>query len=274
MVVPAPAHEAPSYVGSSNGAALEPLPAASAAVSVLDADPDLGARISETDWSRAAREAVAAAYDLEPGPWRWPSEELEAGFGALIIRGLMLLRLDLGGRAHAELVGPGDVVSPWEAIDVSFDTCRLDARVVTPTRIALADRRFALRTARWPELHTALTARVIARARQLALQSAINSLPRIEERLELTLWQLAYRFGRVTPRGTALRLPITHAQLAEIVGAQRPSVSVALARLREHGRVAAADGTGWLLLGQPPSLESPSSRGARPQGAPAPDDGQ
>ncbi len=246
-------------------------PVASVTVGVLDADPDLGARINEDDWPIAARQAVAAGYDLETGEWCWPPEGLDAGFGALIVRGLLLLRVDLGGRAHAELLGPGDVVSPWEGIDANLDTCRLEARIVAPTRIALLDRRFALRTARWPELHVALMARVVGRARQLALQSAINSLPRIEQRLEMTLWQLAYRFGRVTPNGTALKLPITHAQLAEMVGAQRPSVSVALGRLREHGRVASIQGNGWLLLGEPPSLAASSVAGAEDDGPRAPD---
>lgn len=234
------------------------VPQVSARVSVLDADPDLGAGITERDWSQAAREALAAAYDLEPGDWRWRPEGIDTGFGALIVRGMLLLRFDLGGRAHAELLGPGDVVSPWEALDGSLDGFRLHARIVVSTRIALLDRRFALRTARWPELHVALSGRVLVRTRQLALQSAINSLPRIEQRLELTLWQLAYRFGCVTPQGTALKLPITHAQLAEIVGAQRPSVSVALARLREHGRLASTQRNGYLLLGHPPSLASSS----------------
>jgi CRP-like cAMP-binding protein len=250
-----------------NGRALVPVgaagrnvaPVASATVSVLDADPDLGARITDQDWPRAAREAVAAGYDLESGDWCWPPEGVDTGFGALIVRGLLLLRVDLGGRAHAELLGPGDVVSPWVGLDANLDNCRLEARIVAPARIALLDRRFALRTARWPELHVALTARVVGRARQLGLQAAINSLPRIEQRLELTLWQLAYRFGRVTPEGTALKLPITHAQLAEMVGAQRPSVSVALGRLRDHGRLTSTQGNKWLLLGQPPTLASSSA---------------
>lgn len=246
-------------------------PVASATVSVLDVDPDLGARITEDDWPRAAREAVAAGYDLETGEWCWSPEGVDTGFGALIIRGLLLLRVDLGGRAHAELLGPGDVVSPWVGIDANLESCRLEAKVVSPTRIALLDRRFALRTARWPELHVALTARVVGRVRQLGLQSAINSLPRIEQRLELTLWQLAYRFGRVTPRGTALKLPITHAQLAEIVGAQRPSVSVALGRLRDRGRVASTQGNGWLLLGEPASLAASSEALAGDDGPDAAD---
>ena len=33
----------------------------------------------------------------------------------------------------------------------------------------------------------------------------------------MTLWQFAYRFGRMTPGGIRLHMPLTHSQLAEIV---------------------------------------------------------
>ena len=74
--------------------------------------------------------------------------------------------------------------------------------------------------ARWPEVHAALIQRCIERSRRLSLQSAINALPRIEERVEVTLWELASRFGRVTPDGIVVDLPISHSQLADIVAAQ------------------------------------------------------
>jgi CRP-like cAMP-binding protein len=94
--------------------------------------------------------------------------------------------------------------------------------------------------------------RLLVRSRILSMQSAINALPRIEERLEITLWQLGYRFGRMTPEGILLDLPITHSQLAEIVSAQRPTVTVALARLRQQGSVCRIARNQWLLRGEPP----------------------
>jgi CRP-like cAMP-binding protein len=94
--------------------------------------------------------------------------------------------------------------------------------------------------------------RLLVRSRILSMQSAINSIPRIEERLEITLWHLGYRFGRVTPDGILLDLPITHSQLAEIVSAQRPSVTIALSRLRQQGNVSLTARHRWLLRGEPP----------------------
>ena len=47
----------------------------------------------------------------------------------------------------------------------------------------------------------------------------------------LLLWHLAGRWGRVQPSGLRLLLPLTHRMLGQLVGAERPSISHALARL-------------------------------------------
>ena len=69
------------------------------------------------------------------------------------------------------------------------------------------------------------------------------------------LWQFAYRWGTVMPAGVALRLPLTHQLLAEVVGAERPTVTTALGCLKQDGLVEQIRGRdrGWLLVGQPPS---------------------
>jgi CRP-like cAMP-binding protein len=56
-------------------------------------------------------------------------------------------------------------------------------------------------------------------------------------RLTLLLWHLAGRFGRVEPGGIRVPLPLTHRLLGRLVGAERPSVSHALARLHTAGLV-------------------------------------
>ncbi len=46
---------------------------------------------------------------------------------------------------------------------------------------------------------------------------------------------------------------LSHGDLAELVGAQRPSVSVALKRLAEDELVKRASDSGWMLSHEPPS---------------------
>jgi DNA-binding IclR family transcriptional regulator len=71
--------------------------------------------------------------------------------------------------------------------------------------------------------------------------------------LLVLLWHLADRFGKVTPEGTHVPLPLSHSDLAELVGAARPSVSVALKQLAEDGLVwrHSSDGS-WMLSREPP----------------------
>jgi CRP-like cAMP-binding protein len=233
----------------------------SRAVRVLEADPDLGLGIPREQWQLAVGASIAPLFEFERGPWRFSPPPEPGGFGALILEGLILIRIDAGTRSHIEMLGQGDVISPWAGSGAELSTpSEVTASVVSRARVALLDRRFGLRTGRWPEVHAALIQRSIERSRRLSLQSAINALPRIEERVEVTLWQLAYRFGRVTPEGIVVDLPISHSQLADIVAAQRPSVSTAVVRLEDQGRIERTARRTWLLRGEPPAMLSSLAR--------------
>jgi hypothetical protein len=54
-----------------------------------------------------------------------------------------------------------------------------------------------------------------------------------------------------------LPLALTHGWLANLVGAQRPSVTTALGHLTSAGRVERLDDGSWLLRGGPPNLAEP-----------------
>ena len=53
----------------------------------------------------------------------------------------------------------------------------------------------------------------------------------------MLFWELADRYGKVHPDGIHLELPLTHEVLSHLAGARRPSVSGALTRLAEDGRL-------------------------------------
>jgi CRP/FNR family cyclic AMP-dependent transcriptional regulator len=93
----------------------------------------------------------------------------------------------------------------------------------------------------------AVVTRAVRRAQSLAAHLTISSMTRVEDRLSLLFWHLADRWGRVTPDGVLLELPLTHELLAELVGAQRPTVTSALTQLsRRNALLRQSSGT-WLL---------------------------
>ena len=86
----------------------------------------------------------------------------------------------------------------------------------------------------------------------------VNAIPvahhnRVEDRLLLTLWHLAERWGKVMPQGILLPLPLSHQRLAKIVGAHRPSVTTALGALVQgRASISRRDDGDWVLHGDPP----------------------
>jgi CRP-like cAMP-binding protein len=80
--------------------------------------------------------------------------------------------------------------------------------------------------------------------RELAVAIALE--PRVERRLLLKLRQLAERFGRVTPQGVRLDLRLTHQQLADMVGAVRESITIALGKLVQNEEITIERRTIWI----------------------------
>ena len=223
------------------------------AVRLLDLDPDLGAGLSDSDRAVATGRLLAGVYELEPGPWaiRHPAADRGA-YGLLVVEGLVGLRTSLAERATLELVGQGDLLRPWVQLGAEIVMpAETGWRVIEHSRFLLLDRAFAEAVADWPEVAAALMHRMVLRSRRLCYQLAVNTSPRIEERLLYSLWALAARWGRVTEEGTVINLRLTHGQLAELISAQRPSVSTALGKLREQGRLAYGRDR-FVLCGQVP----------------------
>jgi CRP/FNR family transcriptional regulator, cyclic AMP receptor protein len=231
-------------------------------VSVLIEDPDLGERLAERRLREAERACMTKVTRIPRGRWSGPirSPELVDGFGLLLLGGLMSRRVGRTGRFGAELLGPGDLLRPWddpaEHAAMPFET---DWHAIQPTRLAILDRPFALRAARYPEIPARLLLRTTMRSRRLAATVAIVHEPRIEARVDMLLWTLAERWGVVRRDGVVLSLPLTHALLADMVAASRPAVTGALSRLTQSGRLR-RQGEEWVLGGgPPPSLDSEES---------------
>jgi CRP-like cAMP-binding protein len=124
--------------------------------------------------------------------------------------------------------------------------------VVEPARLALLDEDFVRRAVGpYPELASELVGRAMQRARNLAVNMAIVHQARVDVRIHMLLWHLAGRWGRVRSEGTVLRMRLTHAVLADLVAARRPTVTSAISELVKGGLVQTS-GEEWVLFGEPP----------------------
>ena len=216
-------------------------------VSLVDADPDLAAGIPDEDLALARRALTRPLYSIPKG--RWAPELLGAhetgGFGVLIVDGALVRQVDLADRHCTQILGPGDVLQP--ASTGGFVDCPVTWTALMPSTVVVLDNRFTRASQRWPSLGLNLHRRLLDQADRMALHAAISQLPRVERRILGLFWQLAERWGHVTPFGVTVPLDLTHEALGRLIGAQRPTVTLALRDLAEEGALSrGANGT-WLL---------------------------
>jgi CRP/FNR family cyclic AMP-dependent transcriptional regulator len=225
------------------------------AVRLLEADPDLGALLADSRRADAERDLVVRTHRLGVGPWDVTrlSGASADHVGLLILDGVLARELVVADHVSAELLGPGDLVRPWQGSTRS-SLLPVDAlwSVLSTLTVAVLDRRFAVEAARYPELTAALFDRLSERSVRLATTQAISQLTRVDRRLKALFWHLAERWGRVTGDGVVVPLALTHRILGQLVGARRPTVSTALSELAERHELTRRPDGSWLLQGDPP----------------------
>ncbi|HEU0024685.1 MAG TPA: Crp/Fnr family transcriptional regulator [Thermoleophilaceae bacterium] len=228
---------------------------------VLREDPGLGEQLHPARLEAAVPSSVAAVLAIERGSWEPPLPARPAGWlGFLVLDGLFARRVTLHGTTWTELLGPGDVLEPWQRDREINSSCPPIVRfeLLAPGRVAVLDRGFMVRMADWPEVTAAVSARLVERTRSLTYALAICGRVGVAERLVLTLRHLADRWGRVTRDGVVLELPgMTHEMLASQVGAARPSVTTALGELHRRGEARRLGPGSWLLRHQAPTDGQP-----------------
>jgi CRP/FNR family cyclic AMP-dependent transcriptional regulator len=194
----------------------------------------------------------ATAHTLERGPW-----DPEAGgpdgdrLGLLVLDGLLGRRVLLDQRGRSlELLGRGDLFRPWQEDSASFS--RVTWNVIEPATIAVLDESFTARARELPQLIEALTDRALRRSRRLADSAAIANTVGVQQRLLLLLWQLTEQWGKHERDGAVLPFRLSHQTLADLVGARRPTVTLALRSLSERDELQRGESGQWILTGDPP----------------------
>ena len=225
------------------------------AVRLLDADRDLARRLgSNAAEARAA--AIAGAVALPRGRWNpaIAAKRIRGGFGLLVMRGLLMRDLEGSEALGAELLAEGDLLGPDDGTEERLLGLQPQWEILEPARLLVLDGAFAQRIAAFPALGSALVDRAHERARRTAI--ALASATCRASRTACTACSGTSPTAVAACRPTASSsLPLTQEQLGRLVGARRPTVSLALRSLRERGLVRRGQADEWILSHEPPVPE-------------------
>ncbi|HYV14949.1 MAG TPA: helix-turn-helix domain-containing protein [Conexibacter sp.] len=219
-------------------------------VRLLDYDPELARDLREERRDEASRTALAPTLTVPRGAWDGVPPDVVGAcpYGLLVLEGLLSRTVMLGGdQPSTQLLGEGDLIRPEPEDAAALVPVTVHWTVLDPVKLAILDERFLLTVRRWPEIVAALFERVAAQSSRLGTHRALCQLPRVEDRLHALLWFLAERWGRVTPQGVVLPIKLTQEVLGQLIGAKRPTVSLAIKELEKRGTVLRRGDGAWLL---------------------------
>ena len=172
--------------------------------------------------------------------------EAPTAFAFIVAEGVVFKETVFASRSALELLGPGDVLAP--PLDPSLQAesraiSRYDAH--GPASLAALDQRFTQAARRWPGLADLLHDRRGRQMHRASMHLAMLHQPRAEDRLLSLFVDLAERFGRMTPDGVIIELDLTHELIGRLIGARRPTVSLALSAVGMNGSLVRLDNGGW-----------------------------
>jgi CRP/FNR family transcriptional regulator, cyclic AMP receptor protein len=220
-------------------------------VDLLERDTEFARVMATAEGAQPMDRLWASAVKLQRGPWKPTDQPVGPHLGFLVLDGLIGRRVVLPDRGRSlELLGRGDLFSPWQEDSPSFS--EVVWTVIEPSWIAALDQSFAAQVRQFPELLEALTDRALRRSRRIAVSAAIANTVGVEERLLLLLWQLTELWGRKARGGAVLPFRLSHQTLADLVGARRPTVTLALRGLADRDLLERGSGGEWILSGDPP----------------------
>ncbi|HWH13452.1 MAG TPA: Crp/Fnr family transcriptional regulator [Miltoncostaeaceae bacterium] len=171
---------------------------------------------------------------------RWPRgaeipDPLTRSDHVFLVREGRVAIFERAAQGHEVMTSILEEGSIWSTLGTTAATlaAALEDAAVSP----LSGRAVEGLIARYPRLGRNLAANLSERVSALRETVALVSEMRVEDRLRARLHQLADRFGVAGPSGVQLRLELTHAQWASLVGASREAVTTAFSKLRGQGAI-------------------------------------
>jgi len=222
-------------------------------IRLLDAEPELAASLPPEALHEARQAVVTIALDLPTGVWDSDAlrERIPRCIGMIVLSGLLSREVFLAARPAQQLLGPGDVLLESHIKPPSaYLPARVEWRVVEPVRVALLGDAWVRAAARWPSLSMELLQRAGEQSARLSVHQAIGHLSTVEDRVLSLLLHMAERWGAVGSEGVFVPTRLTHDEIGRLVGAKRPTVSLALQELERRGHVQRRGDGSWLLATQ------------------------
>lgn len=187
---------------------------------------------------RARDEDLAAALAVEPGD----------AFDFVLVDGIVLKETTLASTSALELLGAGDVLAPPLSA-----TRQLQFRAVSrylalgDVSIARLGVRFTRIAARWPQVSEFLHGQIAEQAHRASEHLAMLHLPRAEDRILALFAELGERFGRVSPEGILIDLPLNHQLIGQLIACRRPTATLALQHLHDQDLLTRLAENSWKL---------------------------
>lgn len=230
-------------------------------VPLFELDPDLAGASGVPD--DGAEQPTVPVHAVPAGPVEDASRlGRDAGLGLLVVEGIFARELVAEGCAGVELFGVGDLIAATGADTPIGVPHSVRWAALVDGAVAVLDADAQAIAVTLPGMTAELLRRAGERADAQALLFAVSHRTRVEDRVIGALRLLADRWGHVHADGVHLQIPLTHELLARLVGSRRPSVTSAIQRLLEAGRVARAE-RGYYVLREVDAGSGDPARSAR-----------
>ncbi len=211
------------------------------AIGLLELDPAMNRLMSPEQRLAAAQLSLPVHQADERAEIRaWLTQQ--GAFAALVVAGLLIRSITVRNQAALRLLLPGDLLVAAAQGDLT-PLVESGVQATPGSRLALLHAGVVQHA---PQLTTALLARLALQSERIAAQLAIAHMSRVEDRVLALMQLLEVRCGSVHDNGTLIPVRLTHEQLGGLVGARRPTVSIALRGLANQGLLTKHP-SGWLL---------------------------
>jgi CRP-like cAMP-binding protein len=223
-------------------------------VSLFHVWPDIAGRLSPEERGIAERALAAPLVSAHDEDLAAALAVERDAFDFVLVDGTVLKETTLAGSSALELLGPGDVLAPpLSAIR------QLEFRAVSrysalgDVSIATLGAGFQRVAVRWPQISDFLHRQIAEQTHRASMHLAMLHLPRAEDRILALFVDVGERFGRVTPDGILIDLPLSHDLIGRLTASRRPTATLALRNLYHQGLLTRSPDNSWVLAFSGPS---------------------